>query len=340
MFICKLNHPDNEDTIVRRFINDFESYYRFSDEPSDYVAEISLYQHDMKDIYDAKLDNCDFQLIHNSHSANIKYLLDGSIHTQKNAEKYAKTYQYNEHKKIVFVKDSQSVILIDGTKIEIHGENIYADFVYVFETLLNTYMESIGGIALHAASCSVNDQAIVVCGKSGSGKTSLLFDLIYEKGALFHSNDRIIIYKNDANIFICGIPIPVNVPIKTMKKNSHWTNNEIVSQAEENSKIRFNVNEISKLFNIYENRDLKLDKVFISNYSDCNPKIVKLLPVEAINYLEVLSPYDECHPNWLGVFKAPYNENDCNNFLLSYLEGIDLYRAEGTDLISSVKNEV
>lgn len=340
MFECKLNYSHNEVAIVRRFINDFGSYYSFSNDCSNYIAEISLYNHNTRIVYDDKLDNCDFQLIHSSHSENIKYLLDGSIHTQKNAEKYAKAYQYSKYKKIIFVKDSQSIILINGTKIEIHGENIYADFVYVFETLLNTYMESIGGIALHAASCSINNQGIVVCGKSGSGKTSLLFDLINDKGALFHSNDRIIVYKNNADICICGIPIPVNVPIKTLKKSSHWINNEIVSRAEANSKIRFNVDEISKLFNTYENRDIKLNKIFISNYSDCDPKLVKLLPGEAISYLELLSPYDECHPNWLGVFKPSYDDKVCNNLIMSYLKGIELYRAEGSDLISSVKNEV
>jgi len=117
---------------------------------------------------------------------------------------------------------------------------------FVYATLVNSFAEYKGGIALHAASCSINDKGIIICGESGSGKTTLLFDLVFKFGAKFHSNDRLIIFNDldNSKLFSYGIPIPVNVPIKTMRNLDNWKNVDVVKSAESSAKIRFKVNEI------------------------------------------------------------------------------------------------
>ncbi len=189
--------------------------------------------------------------IHSSHSRNIKYLLDGSIHTQKDALQHALLKEYND-KAEYFIEGSNTIVNVSvkNSYMEIIGDDIYNDLVYIYESLLGAFVETIGGIALHAASCSLNEKGIIICGESGAGKTTLLFDLINKLNAKFHSNDRLIVFNDPKKdkLTSYSIPIPVNVPIKTMRAMDKWKDRDVVKKAEDNTKIRFKVNEIPILF--------------------------------------------------------------------------------------------
>jgi len=338
-FNCKISYQIDTKYLLDNFINDFGIYYNFIfSQPIPYSVEINLHNSNKEIDFKNEFLDGEYKLIHSSHSKNKKYLLDGKIHTQKDANKYAMFIEIGD-KRIYNIKESNSLIVINGYRIDIYGENIYDDFIYIFETLLNTYFESIGGIALHAASCTLNGSGIIICGKSGAGKTSLLFDLINKKKALFHSNDRVIVYEENS-LLACGIPIPVNVPLKAMKTFSRWSENEIVKYAENDSKIRFKVNEIPLLFDNIEKEDTVLKTVFIPNYNSSQPNIKQISAITAMEYLELLTPIDECHPNWLNIFKNYNDVNSYRSILLKWLDQINIYIVSGNSLIDAVKDKV
>jgi predicted ATPase len=75
----------------------------------------------------------------------------------------------------------------------------------VREAMLRTY-EDAGGIVFHAAGVDVGDAAVMVCGPSGAGKTTVTAALLRSPGAALLSNDRLVAYQGD---HIVAVPLPV-----------------------------------------------------------------------------------------------------------------------------------
>lgn len=331
-FKCNLiSYSKKYNDIIMEFYKKFNNYYcfEFGVEDSD-LFTICLCDDIDKNLFNNI--NCDITLIHNSHSKNKKILLNGLVYRQEDAIKQAAKISKG-NVKFFKVLETNTYIKLEDKRLIMCGNNIYDDLVYVFETLLNTFLEKEGNIALHAASCLVNGEGVVICGKSGSGKTTLLFDLIKNNNAIFQANDRVSIYKkkNDS-FYICGIPIPVNVPQKTMTGLERWKDTEIVKKSESHDKIRFSVEEIPLLFDETVNKDIKLKKILITDYNkNENPAVKKLSALSALERLDVLSPFDYCHPNWLEVYTSDRQDVTVKNIIKKWLENIDVYLLTGNN---------
>lgn len=340
-FRCLIEACEEAINDIKRFKDEYGSYYQFeylTVSNADYDISIKVIKQS-NSISKNAYENFNKIRIHSSHSKNIKYLLDGSIHTQKKAEQYAFV---NDCDDIVdfFLEGSYTLVKVNKKErhIDIIGDNVYNDLVYVYESLFNSFVEYKGGIALHAASCSINGKGIIVCGESGSGKTTLLFDLIFKFGAKFHSNDRLVVFNdlNNSKLLSYGVPIPVNVPIKTMRNLDDWKNVDVVKNAEPDTKIRFKVNEIPLLFSNKIESYITIDYILSVKYDSTKPKVERISAKEVVNEIELLTPYDECHPKWLPVFlNDNINKDEVENTFLNWLNKVEVLRVSGNSLISA-----
>jgi hypothetical protein len=344
-FRCLIEVSEEAMNDIMRFKNDFANYYLLEKlqeiipGKKNYDVSIKILKKSNNILSTTFTDRIK---IHSSHSKNIKYLLDGSIHTQRDAERYAFVNDHSETFEYL-IDGSNTLIKVNKKEkhIDIIGDNIYHDLVYIYETLFNSFVESKGSIALHAASCSLNDKGIVICGESGSGKTTLLFDLIFKFGAKFHSNDRLIVLNDDiynSKLFSYSVPIPVNVPIRTMRNLEAWKNAEVVKKAETDTKIRFKVSELPLLFSNEIKSKIAIDYILSVKFTMANPGIEEISIQEIINEMEILTPYDECHPKWLPIFQ---NENlkkdEVEKKVLKWGEKVKFLRVSGNDLISAFR---
>lgn len=319
------------DDIIMEFYKNFNNYYYFDFGMEDKnIFTIYLCDYVDKDIFNHI--GYDTVLIHNSHSKNKKILLNGTIYMQQDALKYVDKISKSNADYFRVLKTNTYIKLTEKNLV-MCGNNIYGDLVYVFETLLNTFFEETGRVSLHAASCLVNDEGVIICGCSGSGKTTLLFDLIKNSNAIFQANDRVSIYKGiDNSLYVCGIPIPVNVPRKTMIDLEKWKDTEIVKKSVPGDKIRFSVEEIPLIFDRTVNRDIKLKKILITDYNKSkNPSAEKLSVESALEKLDILSPFDFCHPNWLKVYASNRTDAAVKNIMKNWLESIDVYLLSGNN---------
>lgn len=243
-----------------------------------------------------------------------KVLLDGSSYTQKEASVFAQKGKDSEGILYYYFKEGNVVQAYLGQKkVRLIGENLYDMLVYIYESLLNNYIESMGGILLHAASCSLNGKGYILCGKSGAGKTILLFDLI-KVGARFYSNDRLVVFEKDGKIESYSIPIPANVPLRTMKNLEGWKDSKVVIEAEENCKIRFKIGELDKQFGEKCDKVIDIGAILCLKYSENQSENKTLVREELIEYLDLLTPYDECHSKWLQMF-SEISDNQINRIL-------------------------
>lgn len=73
-------------------------------------------------------------------------------------------------------------------------------------------METLGGLAFHAASASVHGRSVLIVGAAGAGKTTVLLWLLARCGAHFICNDRPLLFSSDGHAFkIVYTPLPVRV---------------------------------------------------------------------------------------------------------------------------------
>lgn len=335
-FTSLIKVDEKNDILIQRLKKELAFYYsiyEYSDEVK-YDSEI--------EVIDGKCEVADIDTeevcIHSSHSRNKKILLDGSSYTQEEASIFAQKGTDNKGVIYYYLKDG-TVVEADlyKKKVRLIGKNLYDMLVYIYETLLNNYVESMGGILLHAASCSLNGKGYILCGKSGAGKTTLLFDLI-KAGARFHSNDRLVIFEKNEKIESYSIPIPVNVPLRTMKNLDGWKDIDVVINAEEDCKIRFKIGELDKLFGDKQDKAIDVGTILCVKYSENKPERKSLSREELIEYLDLLTPYDECHPKWLPMF-SEISDNQINRMLKILSEKLEVYQLSGNNLLSALLEE-
>lgn len=330
-FKCGIIAEDNFIEIIDRFKSEFGLYYDICDINNVNGCDARIYLVDEAFENDLKSEEV---RIHSSHSRNKKYLLTGKIYTQDDANIFA--YHKQENQKVYYQIVNTNIKIFADTEqknVYMSGDNIYDIFSYVFETLLSINIEYNGGIQFHAACCEFNGNGYIITGKSGSGKTSLLFDIL-KNGGYFHSNDRVAVFKEGEKYVAYSIPIPVNVPIKMMNTMEEWKSNDVVCNAKPGTKIRFLVNELPILLGEKIVKKIDIQNIISVDYSDDEPSF-KILDNGNINdYIELLTPFDENHPKWLKLFDYP-DEDDAkaavsemnNNIKILYVSGNDTFKA-------------
>lgn len=301
-FICGIVIDEKYEGVIEEFSNEYLFYYDLKE--SRHMEECDATIHLVENAFEGDIKS-DEICIHSSHSKNKKYLLDGSFYMQKDASIFA-NIKKNGEKIYYYIEKSNIKIYVDLRKKEvfISGEKIYGIFQYVFETLLSISIEHNHGIQIHAACCEWKGKGYIITGKSGGGKTTLLFNMIKE-GAKFHSNDRVAIFKETEGYVAYSIPIPVNVPINTLRTLGDWKNEKVVKSAENDTKIRFLVKDLEKLFGDKRIVKTKIEEFIICNYDKNKSSEVEIISENIYDNLEILSPYDENHPKWLPIFDYP-----------------------------------
>lgn len=332
-FCCGIMLETQFKDVFERFKDEFAFYYKCqkSSDVSKCDAIISI----VTDAYDGIIDS-DEECIHSSHSKNIKYLLNGDSYTQKDASLYA-------CKKIIgetiyyYIKKTETKIVVDteNRTVKISGGGLYDTLVYVYETLLSISIEHNNGVQLHGACCTYNNKGYLITGKSGGGKTTLMFNLL-KKGGNFHSNDRVAVFEENGTYVAYSIPIPVNMPIKMMRSLDKWKNTDIVKNAEDGSKIRFLVKDFDRLFEGNMVIKTKVDSILVVNYSDDNPSHEFIKEGKISDYIEVLSPYDDNHPKWLPIYDYP-DAQKVYEALEIMKDSVEIVRLVGNDILKALE---
>lgn len=300
-FNCGIGTMKGKERVVDRLAEEFGFYYVIEEVDDISTCDARIYI--VNEAYEGDIDG-ETVCIHSSHSKNVKLLLDGSQWTQNDSRIFAKTKSENKCIYYYIQKNNIKILTeIDSKTVYVSGEDLYDIFIYIYETLLSGFIEYSGGIQFHAACCQWKNKGYLITGKSGAGKTTLMFNII-KNGGTFNSNDRVAIFQNEGDIVAYSIPIPVNIPIKMMRELEVWKDRELVKNADNNTKIRFLVSEIDQIFS-RKIVTTKIEKIIIVNYSDCDPEYEVISNQNPEDYLEVLTPFDENHPKWLPIFTCP-----------------------------------
>ncbi len=300
-FNCGIGAMKGKENIINHMAEEFGFYYEI--ETVDAISTCDARIYIVNEAYEKDI-NGEMVCIHSSHSKNTKLLLDGSQWTQNDANIFAKMKKENNYIYYFIQKNNIKILVeMDNKTVYISGEKLYFIFIYIYETLLSIYMEHSGGILFHAACCQWKRKGYLITGKSGAGKTTLMFNII-ENGGVFHSNDRVAVFKDGGDIIAYSIPIPVNVPIKKMRELEAWKDRKIVKDAFDNTKVRFLVSELDQLFP-RKIVTTKIDEIIVADYSDRDPEYEVISSENLEDYLEVLTPFDENHPKWLPVLACP-----------------------------------
>lgn len=332
-FHCKITLQDGTDEIIQQLKQDFDFYYDIKPvrQEASYHAEIVI----AKEAFEGMVEG-ETVCIHSSHSRNKKYLLDGSMYTQEDASIYARKKVEGEDIYYYIEETYTKVKMLNQQKqVIVSGGNLYETLVYIYESLLNLYIESAGGILLHGACCKWGDKGCIISGKSGGGKTSLLFAMLEENG-LFHSNDRVALFRKGDKVIAYSIPIPVNAPIKVMRKMEEWKDTKLVKQAEDDTKIRFRVSELNRLFHENMVKELEITDIINVRYNDLQPGYEMIQKNKLFDYVDLLSPYDENHPKWLPLFEYPDNK-EVETRLDEIGKQTETYCVYGNDTFSALK---
>lgn len=330
-FCCGINYEELYENIMSRFREEFAFYYQFAICKYDVKCDADIFL--VENAYEGIIES-EEECIHSSHSKNKKYLLNGDSYVQKDASIYACKKTQNA---VIYyyIKKTNTKILVDikKRKVLISGGDLYNILVYTYESLLSINIEHRGGIQLHGGCCIWNDKGYLITGKSGGGKTTLMFNML-KKGGRFHSNDRVAVFREKGKYIAYSIPIPVNIPINTMRSLSKWKNTDIVMNAEDDSKIRFLVKDLDLLLEGNRVVKAKIDGILVVNYSNENPSFSYIEEGKVSDYLEVLSPYDENHPKWLPIYDYPDAEKVekeldrlRNSLKIIKLSGDDIFKA-------------
>lgn len=334
-FICGIGVKDDRQDLVEKLNKDFGYYYHIKEVYDISSCDARIYIVD--DAYEGTVESEEI-CIHSSHSKNVKYLLEGSKYTQQDASIYAKV-KNEEDSLYYYIEKTQTKVLAKLAKktIYLSGSDLYVMFVYVYETLLSISIEHKGGIQLHGACCQWDKKGYIITGKSGGGKTTLMFNIL-KKGGLFHSNDRVAVYIEDNGIIAYSIPIPVNVPIDMMRSIDGWKDKKVVKNAKDNTKIRFMVSQLGYIFKDKMVQTTKIDKIIVVNYSQTEPEYEKIEAGNLKDYLEILSPYDENHPKWLPIFDYP-NEDMVETKVKELREKLTVCKISGRDTYNTFFRE-
>lgn len=338
-FKCGLILENVDKKLIADFIKEFNFYYEFEDY-DDKETECDAYIYVVDEAFDGTIESEEI-CIHSSHSENRKYLLDGSSYAKEDANIYANV---KREENVIYYYISKLDVKVRADLevrcIYISGSNgeLYNMFSYVFETLLSISIEHSGGIQLHAACCQWKGKGYIITGHSGSGKTTLMFNML-KSGGVFHSNDRVAIFKENENYIAYSIPIPVNVPVSMMRTLKNWKELKLIKEVEENSKIRFLVKNLRLLFLNNRVKKVVISDILAVEHTDAHPTYRFISDKSDKKYLEVLSPFDENHPKWLPIFDYP-NEKSVEEKLDVMRRKVRTIKLEGNELYKALEDSL
>ena len=332
-FNCGMCVIDEYEQLVKRFKKEFSYYYDISS--TDTILSCNARIYIVDDAYIMPSESGKMSSIHSSHSKKIKYLLNGREWSQSDAYIEAEIWHKEENVLYYIAKyDAKVLVDIEKKNVYLSGRDLYDIFLYIYESLLCNYIESRGGIQLHASCCEYDGKGYIFTGKSGAGKTTLLFNIV-NSGGLFHSNDRVVIFEEDGMIVAYSIPIPVNVPIELLRNNEKWENHNTIKNCSGDVKIRFLVSELGELFP-QRIKKVQITQVIVVDYlSNCSNTIVQEVE-DIFEDIDILTPIDENHPKWLPIFDIP-SENIVNNRMEQIGKRIKIRKISGKDIFDTFK---
>lgn len=334
-FLCGIGVEKGKEYLIQQLKTEFAFYYNIYEINEIFSCRARIYIVD--EAFTGIIEKNE-ECIHSSHSKNDKILIDGTLYTQQDARIYA-CVKKEEDRIYYYIKKTKTKILVNIQEktIFISGGNLYNMLVYVYETLLSISIENQKGIHLHGACVQWNNKGYIITGKSGGGKTTMLFNAL-KCGGKFHSNDRVAIFLEGEKVKAYSIPIPVNVSVNMMRTLEEWKNTELVKNAQENTKIRFSVAQLDRIFQNNRITTTYVDMIVVVDYSENEPEYKIINKNQIKENLDVLSPYDENHPKWLPVFEYP-DEIEIGNNLEEIGKKIVVCKVSGRNIFETFMKE-
>ncbi|MFL1671564.1 hypothetical protein QJQ58_00780 [Paenibacillus dendritiformis] len=156
-------------------------------------------------------------------------------HIKKDVQKYnlqrivavhfnesAKVYEHEDHEYYVYQntqhliekkKDSNDITIIPNPNAQ--------DKEYLAMRIIRNFVEyhwvNNNFLNLHAATVTVRNKGIILCGNGGAGKTSTMLSLLKYESAKYISNDRSFFTYRNNKILIKGTPYSINVFMEDLK---------------------------------------------------------------------------------------------------------------------------
>ncbi|MDY9926309.1 hypothetical protein [Methanosarcina sp.] len=158
-------------------------------------------------------------------------------------------------------------------------------YTFLLEGMLMYSLSNLGFHIIHAASISKDNKAVLLAGRGGSFKTSLVMDLVRELDYKYMSDDKIILHKNSAYSFPICID-KFNFMLNNMENENYKNKLEKYTMLKslllekdkivKTKKYNFieNISSIEKLVFISKN---KTSKVKLKKISDSEEIIKKLI---------------------------------------------------------------
>lgn len=229
-------------------------------------------------------------------------------------------YEY-QNKKIILMKKSGGIVLIDSNNIYVLVDDLYKNSHvelsrYVRE-IITRVVEEDDFYIMHAAAVEKNGEVIVIAGDKGAGKTTMLLSLM-ENGYNIISNDRIFLGIREENLFCYAWPGAVAISVDAIYKGMidvqviKNLNNMIYPQqrirdlkkfienpncyAQEFSEDKFDLScrELANLKGVQFISKGKVKKIVIISVNEVTTK-------KSENFF--LYPEDPSYPNWLQLKK-------------------------------------
>lgn len=187
--------------------------------------------------------------------------------------------------------------------------------LYIYREVVFRYFENNNYIMLHGACFENNKKGYIICGKSGSGKSTFLISAL-ENSRYFISNDRTLISEN---LIVNSLPMPLRITLGTIYNNSKLkkfivTNFDFLKRdnpfSKENilaekiplkEKIEITIKEIENCYHKIGNNFIELEAIIIPEFDKNREEeeIELILKEDALKELlnEKYTPND---PLWIS----------------------------------------
>lgn len=235
-----------------------------------------------------------------------------------------------EKNKIVFVFDSNDI------------EDCWQNIRRTIRSVFTNAVESMGGIQLHAAGVSLNQKGIVILGKSGAGKTSLMTGLVLASKGDYEiiSNDRINFWGSNKELLISGWPMGYFLGLGTIVsheklikllpheyKSLHNVPRKFFL-GEKQAKITIRVPEVSNVFETTISQKSELSIVLLPNINNDTFKIHEVGCDEVLKHFELSVLQEEANRelgnpenrDWLGLRRKGFSIKENKEVLFRMLE--------------------
>jgi len=260
----------------------------------------------------------------------------------------AKKYEYDDielfeiNERNAFVKlENKNKITLYSLLIDTYIDTIVFRelFVLIIDSIIIKYAESIGGLLFHAAAFGSEQNANLIIGERGSGKTTTLLSAVKDKNNNCISNDRCIIMLNNNGFMIYGLPYTINIRPESISMFSE------IDKHINNINISPNDKIVLSHKDVIENNIQcgMLSNILLPNCKiPKETKIYKILGNDASEYL-----YNSCHSynnikfnDWHNIFLCKYNDQHKRSLITTICNNIPIYYLDwGSDLVEKY-NEI